>query len=98
MKEFKKRKEQRMLPVTDDWHPCYEGGLVSLTIQQFFYKYYECIISVWGADDTGMEMRYSSAYPEMVDFIYNIWKEFIFDRVPDHVNMEWFYEHGFYPA
>ena len=98
MKEFKRKREERMVKVTDDWYPCYDGGLVKLSILQNFFKEYYCIISVWGADDYGLEMQYSSAYPECVDAMYERWKKYIFDRVPDNVDKEWFFEHGFYPA
>lgn len=98
MKEWKNRSEQRMIPVTDDWHPNFEGNMVRLRIVQYFFKEYICIISAWGNDDYGMEMQYSSPYPECTDAMYERWKKYIFDRVPDHVNKEWFLEHGFYPA
>lgn len=98
MKEFKRKREERMVKVTDDWNPCYDDGMVKLSISQNFFQEYYCIISVWGMDDTGMEMQYSSPYPECVDAMYERWKKYIFDRVPDNVNKEWFLEHGFYPA
>lgn len=98
MKKWKNRSETHMVKVTDDWHPCFEGGYVRLKISQQFFREYYCVISAWGADDTGVEMQFSSAYPEYVDAIYDRWKKYIFDRVPDGVTREWFYEHGFYPA
>lgn len=98
MKEWKNRSEQRMIPVTDDWYPNFEGNKIRLKIVQYVFREYICIISAWGMDDYGLEMQFSSCYPEYVDAMYDRWKEYIFDRVPDHVNKEWFLEHGFYPA
>ena len=98
MKEFKNKREDRMVKVIDDWHPCHDGGCVKLSIIQLFYKDYYCKVCAWGADDTGVEMEYHSPFPEYVDAMYERWKKYIFDRVPDGITREWFYEHGFYPA
>lgn len=98
MKEFKHRSEERMIQVIDDWYPCHEGGFVKLRISQYFYKEYYCILSAWGADDYGVEMKYSSAYPEYVDAMYDRWHKYIFERVPNGIDKEWFFEHGFYPV
>lgn len=96
--DFKQREETRMVKVTDDWYPCFEGGYARLKIGQYFFKDHYCLISAWGADDTGVEMMFSHHDKEYVDSIYNRWKEYIFDRVPDGITREWFYEHGFHDA
>ena len=33
-----------------------------------------------------------------IKWIYNHYETFIFDRMPEVVSLEWFYEHGFLPA
>ena len=96
-------RENRMVLVTDDWYPCFPGNQVSLTImvrRSFGHKdSYYAKICAWGADDTGVEMEYMAGdCPESAYSIYEHWKRYIFGRVPDGVNMEGFYEHGFYPA
>ena len=96
-------KESRMITVTDDWYPCYPGNQVVLTITARRHLGHEdayyARMSVWGADDTGIEMVYEAyTSPVMAYSIYERWKKYIFDRVPDGVDMEWFYEHGFYPG
>ena len=96
--DFKQREETRMVKVKDDWYPCFEGGYVRLKIGQYFFKDHYCIISAWGEDDTGVEMMYSHHAKEAVDAVYDRWKKYIFDRVPDGVTREWFYEHGFLNA
>ena len=96
-------KEMRMVTVTDDWFPCYSDNQVNVTIcvsRGFEHKdTYYVRISAWGADDTGVEMHYQAGkYCETAYAIYRHWKEYIFDRIPDGVDMKWFYEHGFYPG
>ena len=96
--DFNQRSEHRLVRVTDDWYPCFEGGYVLLHISQHFFKEHYVKITAWGADDTGVEMEFTSHSKDAVDSIYDHWKEYIFDRVPDGVDREWFYEHGFYDA
>ncbi len=35
---------------------------------------------------------------EQIKWIYDHYEHFIFDRMPETVSLEWFYEHGFMPA
>lgn len=89
--------EYRMITVTDDWYGCYENnqicvgaGLIKLG------KTYHVTLSAHGNDDFGVCMKFSSESYEQAYHIYSHWKKFIYDRIPDGVNVEWFYEHGFY--
>ena len=52
----------------------------------------------WGADDTGVEIEYTSRELAMVNGMYDHWKKYIYDKVPNGVNRTWFFEHGFYRA
>lgn len=108
-KQFKERTEHRMVKVTDDWFPCYPNGEIDLSITLRSYKPYPgagekhtvyCVkIAAWGLDDTGVELEFSiedgRGYAEGR---YAFWKKHIFDKVPDGIDMMWFYEHGFVPA
>ena len=96
--DFRQREETRMVKVKDDWYPCFEGGYVCLRIAQHFFNEHYCKISAFGADDTGVEMEFSYPTKGAVDAVYDRWKKYIFDRVPDGVTREWFYEHGFLNA
>ena len=97
--EFKARKECRMVKVTDDWYPCFDDSSVKLSIMtQSFGDMYYCKIMAWGADDTGVEIEYTSQELAMVNGIYDHWKRYIYDKVPNGVNRTWFFEHGFYRA
>lgn len=95
--------ESRMVTVSDDWCPCYPENQVEMIIcarRGFGHKdTYHTRISVWGADDTGVELEYEAYGDHTAAYaIYEHWKKYIFDRVPDNVDMEWFFERGFYPA
>lgn len=35
---------------------------------------------------------------DAIKWIYNHYETFIFDRMPEVVSLEWFYEHGFLPV
>lgn len=95
--------ETRMVTVTDDWCPCYPDNQVAVTIwarREAGHKdTYSVNILVWGMDDTGVALRYEAGeHVQNAYVVYDHWKEWVFDRIPDGVNREWFYEHGFLPA
>lgn len=108
-KQFKEKKEQRMVRVIDDWHPCFPNNEISLSISLSLLKpyskapldkaLYTVHLSAWGKDDTGMELNYiSPGNMGCAEKVYNMWKEHIFDKVPDGTDMKWFEEHGFWYA
>ena len=90
--------ESRMVVVTDDWYPCFLDNRVcmAISVHKNFGKKYVVRIAVFGEDDFGVELSYTSEHPNVVYNLYNHWKKYIFDRVPDGVDLKWFYEHGFF--
>ena len=89
--------EYRDVVVTDDWYPCWPGNEAHMRLHMFkLGKEYKIIFSVFGADDFGVVMRYDSSSINQTHSVYKLWKQYIFDRVPNGVTVEWFYEHGFY--
>ena len=86
-----------MITVTDNWYPCFEDNQVcaSLSLHKSG-KEYAVLFSVFGADDFGVCMKFRSTSCEQSHYVYRSWKRFILDRIPDGVDVEWFYEHGFY--
>ena len=111
-KQFKERTESRTIEVTDDW--CnYPDNKVKLSIilrgikpypkaGEDKRKYYVRVMA-WGMDDFGVTMDYESTITgdfgrQYAEGVYDFWKEYIYDRVPEGVNREWFYEHGFLHA
>jgi hypothetical protein len=56
-----------------------------------------CIFSVWGWDDTGMEINEYVADDKEANELINKWLE-IYHDMPKHLSMEWLEERGFQPA
>ena len=88
---------ERMVLVTDNWYPCFDGNKVRLKLKLCYFKGYYIKLSAWGADDTGVEIEYKAL--DLPDAV----KQFkvlsdVFDSVPDGCNRQWFYDHGFVPA
>ena len=89
----------RMVRVTDDWNPCFEGNTVQMTLKRSaFAGAHICKLSVWGADDKGVELEFRTTNELLAIDVYELWKTHIFDKVPDGVDKIWFFEHGFLPA
>lgn len=89
--------ECRWITVTDDWHSCFVDNTIGVSLHMFVSgKEYRVIFSAFGNDDFGVCMKFNSTSCEQAHSIFKHWKRFIFDRIPDGVNVEWFYEHGFY--
>ena len=87
----------RMVRVTDDWYPCFDGNRVRLKLKLCFFKHYYIKLSAWGADDTGVEIEYVALdLPDAVKQ-FEVMSE-IFDSVPNECDRQWFYDHGFVPA
>lgn len=90
--------KERMIHVTDDWHPCFERNKVRLKLSLNYYngKYYT-ILSVWGKDDTGVEMYRESLSEETIYEEYNR-LSIIYNSVPYNADRQWFLDRGFVPT
>ena len=92
---FKPKRASRYVQVTDDWHPNIDEDKIELTILTGDFMGYYVKIVAMGDDDDGVELYYSASNPESLEYLYDHLKRYIYDRVPDGVDHEWFYEHGF---
>lgn len=100
-----RKEETRMIEVTDNWYPCFDGNKIELKIylhwgskRQHYPESGIVKIIAMGADDTYVEMEYTSDGEYSLHRLedrYSHWKRHIFDKVPNGVNKKWFYEHGF---
>lgn len=93
--------EHKRIKVKDDLHPCFEGNEIGVTIQYFHFKgeeKYTVLISAYGTDGFSVELKYETSYKSGALEIYNFWKRYIFNRIPNGITVEWFYEHGFIPV
>ena len=88
-------RKERYITVTDDWHPCYEGNRVrlSLSLNQWKDEYY-VKIAAWGNDDYGLEVVYDK-YKNIKDARdkYDALIP-IFDSIPNGINKYWFINRG----
>ena len=84
---------------TDDWYPCFEGNKIRVSLFLTNTRDHKFVrICAWGADDFGVELDYHGRDFDSLVYHYNFWKEHLFDKIPDNVDVMWFYEHGFYNA
>lgn len=92
-------KETKMITVTDEndiWHPCYPNNQVRVGISanrvgdDFYIK-----VNAWGMDDFGVEIEYHAYSRSHLMEMYYHFKHYIYDKITDGVNLEWFFEHGF---
>lgn len=56
-----------------------------------------CIFSVWGWDDTGMEINQYVSDDKEANELISKWLE-IYHEMPKHLSMEWLKDRGFEPA
>lgn len=94
----KNKFESRRVKVTDNWYPCFEGNQIGISIHLIYYshnKTYNILIVAYGADDFDVELRRVTKSYEKALSIYKNWKRRIFNRVPDGITKQWFYERGF---
>lgn len=98
--ECGKFREKRMVNVIDDWYPCFKNNQIclSITLNSFRCQNNKFVlkISAFGADDTGVCLEYHTSFQENAIHMYNHWKKWVYDKVPDGCSMEWFFEHGFH--
>lgn len=88
----------RSIVVTDDWYPCFEDNRVVIALRTLRDgKNFRVRFSAYGADDFAVAMEHRTDSPEYAYSLFKWWKKWIFDRIPDGIDVEWFYEHGFYP-
>lgn len=95
MKSFYNYIRYRMIPVTDDWFPCFSGNQirVSLSIYNQNGRHY-CTLTAWGKDDFGLEKEHISNTKEENEAKFHEWEK-DFESIPDFVNKEWFLARGY---
>jgi len=88
---------ERMLYVTDDWHPCFPGNRIRLKVSLNYFNGYYILLSAWGADDTGVEIFKRTPFRVTAEWEYAKLAN-LFEKIPSGVDREWFLNHGFTPA
>ena len=72
----------RQIPTSDDWSPTLEGGFVE--VKCFIHAYiqdqsrtYFCRICIWGGDDTGREIDFTTSNFETALTFYEKWSNWM---------------------
>ena len=105
------KEEKRMVKVTDDWYPCFNENEIELKMFIYYnelngcdefgepYEDYTGMVKVIasGGDDFAMELAYTlpSKFYDNLIMVYETWKKHVYDKVPNNIDKQWFYEHGF---
>lgn len=84
--------ETKMVTVTDDehlWNCCYPNNQirVKITAIQLGDKNY-IKVNAWGLDDFGVEIEYNCYNERHLIQMYNHFKHYIYDKIPDVVNRD----------
>lgn len=93
------KRESKFITVTDDqyaWAPCYPNNQVKVSIfAMFFNNRYYGKVNACGMDDFGVKIEFEANDREHILQLYDHFKYYIYDKIIDGINLEWFYEHGF---
>ena len=91
-------------PVTvaegENWHPCYDGNkiIVSMTMGKYLDHsgIYYISITAEGADDYFLvgNRNLSGTHKEMITAYAHLKKD-MFDKIPQPVTKQWFFDNGF---
>lgn len=101
MQGLNQKRIDKMVVVTDNWYPCFDGNKVKVSLFISNLDKTNCHfvrICAWGNDDFGVEMDYEDKNYNNLVAKYNEWKENIFDKASNGVNKDWFFNQGFYNA
>ncbi len=88
------------LPTQDNWYPNFERNTVLVRVSEWINaskdSKYMFRVSVWGADDDGMERDTFVSKKERVEFREALLKEV--DNFPNPLNKDWLKSKGFVRA
>lgn len=89
--------EQFYWPTCDEWYPCFDRNTVLIRLsEQTIDNNIFIRLSVWGADDFGMEKDFYSTLKEKNKKIKQL-KNFI-KTFPNPLSVEWLKQEGFMMA
>lgn len=57
-------------------------------------------VFIYTIDDKAwaIEQEINVKYKEQIKFVYNHYKKWIYDKMPEEISLVWLYEHGFLPV
>lgn len=97
---IKTNKLEKMVEVTDDWYPCFEGNKIRVEV----WKEYSCASDVYmvkcnayGADDCGYTIEFicGGEAEDLANDMFSLYAYHFFAKAEDGINKRWFTERGF---
>lgn len=97
---IKTNKLEKMVRVTDDWFPCFEGNKIKIEVLRWYScasDTYTVKCNAYGADDCGyaLEFMCGGEAEELADAMFSLYASHIFAKAKDGINKRWFIERGF---
>ena len=90
---------EKTVKVTDPWR-WYGEDTVDISLYVMNYKDTTTVrIVVHSIDDFSVAYNYEceSKYKDQIKYMYNHMKNWMFDKIPNEINVAWLYEHGYLP-
>lgn len=91
---------EKTVRVTDPYN-WYDEDTVYVSLHVFSPRdgWTKIRVSVLSIDDFAVFYDYDceSKYEDQINGMYNHIKEYMFDKMPNKISLEWLYEHGFFP-
>ncbi len=84
---------EKFVYTIDDWHPNYDGNKVRVfMVNPKITKFVR--IAAWGKDDYGLELNFEGTDEEN-EMVFNLWKNNIYDKIPEPCTIKYFESIGF---
>lgn len=96
----KTNKLEKMVKVTDDWFPCFEGNKIKIEVLRWYScasDIYRVKCNAYGADDCGYTIEFvcGGEAEDLADAMFSLYASHFFAKAKDGIDKRWFIERGF---
>lgn len=96
----KGNKFEKMVEVTDDWFPCFEGNKIKIDVLRWYScasDTYTVKCNAYGNDDCGYSIEFvcGGEAKDVADAMFGLYVSYFFSKAKDGINKRWFIERGF---
>lgn len=97
---IKGNKFEKMVEVTDDWFPCFEGNKIKVDVLRWYScasDTYTVKCNAYGNDDCGYSIEFvcGGEAKDVADAMFGLYVSYFFSKAKDGINKRWFIERGF---
>lgn len=97
---IKNYKFEKMVEVTDDWYPCFDGNKIKIEVLRWYScaaDTYTVKCNAYGADDCGYTIEFvcGGEAEELANDMFNLYVYHFFTKAKDGINKRWFTERDF---